>query len=145
MSKPLLSSRCTTRWFIFAAVVYLLMSSCSKTVIFAPANIDNVDSALLIIIETDSVTVGWSDTAKAEELVSFYELYVRPQNVSSWSLLKSNIEVKTVVIYRKELSMTDSIFNFAVQSVAASGKKSGLHASFDAYALPSEWTVFWKK
>lgn len=146
MSKLLSSTRdaLITKWFIRAVILFLPLLCCSKTEQFQITNKDKAKAPIQFNIESDSAIISWNDTAKASDSVLYYQLYYRPVNSSSWHLLKTDLKNKQVVLYRKELDTTETVFILAVQSVASNGKTSGYHASTDISASPSEWIVSWE-
>lgn len=133
------------RYFVSMLVLCMPFLFCSKTENMKSVSKIDVDSTFLIISEVDSIKIGWNDTAKSADSVSYYELYVRSQSMSSWQLLKNNITDSQVLLYRKEIVSTDSVFFFGIRSVAKNGKRSTIHTSSDRNASPSEWAVLWKK
>lgn len=132
------------RCLISAFVLCMSFFSCSKTENTRSVSKIDFDSTFLIIYEADPLKIGWKDTAKFEDSVSHYELYMRSQSMTSWQLLKNNITDSQVVLHRKEIVSTDSVFMFGIRSVTKNGKRSVIHVSIDRNASPSEWAVLWK-
>lgn len=126
----------------------LLYLSCStateklKTELFI-----NNNSLFMEIEQSDSLMICWDPPKIAADSVDSYELGYRASNDSSWKIIKTLIptgDTPHVIVHRNEIISNDSIFYFAVRSVAKGGFKSDFHASSDLTAGPTGWYVFWK-
>lgn len=99
-------------------------------------------------IQNDSVTICWDPpSVESNETIDYYDLFYFTEPGSKPKLLKSVVasDSSSVIIYRRELPLTDSIFYFCVQSITKSGLKSDIHFSSDPEAVPDGgWILLWK-
>jgi hypothetical protein len=99
------------------------------------------------IVTADSMVVSWDPPDVQKDSILNYELEYKSSRQSSWTVIKSAIPAADsphVVVHRNEVDPSDSIFLFAVRTVAKTGLKSDFHASTEANAEPPNWYVLWK-
>ncbi|MBN1133403.1 MAG: fibronectin type III domain-containing protein [Methanosarcinaceae archaeon] len=103
--------------------------------------------AFMEIITTDSIVICWDPPSENIDSVDHYELYLKTSGQTNWLIFKQNIPANNspcITVYRSEIPETDSLFYFAVCSVALNGLKSDFHSSSDSTASPPQWYVLWK-
>lgn len=107
----------------------------------------NMEDSLLQVTDQDSILLRWDHPTETPDSIDHYELYYRTNREAKWQFLKNSGPAKTfshITVNRNEIDLTDSIFYFAVRSVAINGKKSIYHSSTDVSAVPNSWCLYWK-
>lgn len=132
--------------------VVILSVSCSKTDLSQTRKtqtvLKNSDANFQNTITSDSMVICWDPPTQDSDSVFYYDLGYRTLKQSEWTIVKFNIpatDSPQITLYRNELSSNDSIFYFAVRTIAKNGLKSEFHSSADSTALPTDWFVLWKK
>ncbi|MBN1981004.1 MAG: hypothetical protein JW795_05700 [Chitinivibrionales bacterium] len=135
---------------IFTIGIALIQIYCSQKPPTEKRDVPVLNTANLPYMErrdADSVTIYWEPPSTTSDSL-YYQLYYSTYPNGSQTLLKDRIPASkepSVVVYRKDISSKDSIFQFSVRSVLSSSEQSDFHYSIDATATPpGGWFLFWK-
>lgn len=128
-------------------MIFLLSLTCSKNVTIRAVQEFTSNESVLNIIQTDSVLLQWNIQEECEENVAWYVIYYKSGKNSTWVALDtiSPEEGKMLVIQRKTLPQSDSIFLFGIRAVSLNGDTSDFAYSSEQETIPKGgWFLFWK-
>jgi len=131
-------SRRTAAVITVSAFLFLLSGCPGLFSSFGPLPIEH--TATMLILSWDNLEAGLEGTPSS---VDHYDLFYRPLGMVSWVYVQSTPDAAcTVSISQSRVGYGK--FEFAVQTVYRSGRKSELHTSTDFSAWPpGGWYVDW--
>lgn len=131
------------RALIISVIVFLLQ--CNQNLSQKSKEAFNSDN-LLKIVEEDSIFLQWDKPLTTCAVTSYKVLY-RPHNSKNWISLNKKIIAKDspyVCIYRKEISDTGMLLDFAVRAYFDGGDSSNISYSTDSVkAAYGGWYLKW--
>ena len=142
-----------TRYFslykrLMVAGLFIPFFFCASAIEKRPGTIIQPNPDLFMQIgERDSITLCWDPPAQDADSAVSYELSYHTEKNSTFIPFKTvpaSIN-PSVIVKRKDIPVTDSIFYFCVRSVTKTGNKSNCHNCSDPDAIPEGgWFLFWK-
>lgn len=105
------------------------------------------EEPFLVVVENDSVHFNWN-APEDEPLIDNFILSYHTQTSSEWIPIDTlPFAIKNrAIVHRNQLSLSDSVFFFGVQSVGEGIESSEVHSSDESNAAPSGgWVLFWRK